>query len=64
MAISAEIVAPPPVQREVVLRLSEQEAAELMHVLMGELSWGEIQFGLTTIADIYSALENAGIQEA
>ena len=62
MKISAEVV--PPSEPDVVIRMPKKAACELMYVLMNELAWDDVDYGLTTIADIYKALENAGIREA
>lgn len=63
MAIKAEKIVPRPVEIEVVIRLSERAAGELMSTLMNELTWHMIEFG-TTVGDVYNALEDAGVKEA
>lgn len=62
--VKVEVVKPEPIQNEVVIRLPERTARQLMFVLMHGLVWDEIAYGETTVADIYRALEDAGIEEA
>lgn len=61
--VMVEVVPPEPGENEVVIRLPEKKARELMSILMNDLVWGDIFHGVTA-GDVYTALEDAGLREA